>query len=118
MKLKTFAAALAATTIAGSAIAADLPSRKVAPIVAAAPVPTWTGFYIGINAGGAFGGSGGISTLGTPTFANPAFLAGGGAVAGALARLLGRAGADRLGLDPCLVGQGLTVFPRAVKAIR
>lgn len=85
MKLKTFAAALAATTIAGSAIAADLPSRKVAPIVAAAPVPTWTGFYIGINAGGAFGGSGGISTLGTPTFANPAFLAGGGAVAGALA---------------------------------
>ncbi len=29
--LKTMAAALAASTIAGSAFAADLPSRKVAP---------------------------------------------------------------------------------------
>ena len=52
MKLKTFAAALAATTIAGSAFAADLPSRKVAPAyIAPAPIMTWTGLYIGLNAG-------------------------------------------------------------------
>ena len=58
MKLKTFAAALAATTIAGSAFAADLPSRKVAPAyIAPAPVFTWTGFYVGVNLGYAFGGS-------------------------------------------------------------
>jgi len=58
MKLKTLAAALAATTIAGSAFAADLPSRKVAPVMAPAPVFTWTGFYIGINGGYGFAGSG------------------------------------------------------------
>ncbi len=52
MKLtKIFAAALAASTIAGSAFAADLPSRKVAPVLAPAPVFTWTGFYVGLNAG-------------------------------------------------------------------
>lgn len=85
MKLNTFAAALAATTIAGSAFAADLPSRKVAPAVAYVPVMTWTGLYIGLNAGGVFGGSSGIRTAGIPAFANPAFPAGGRAVAGGMA---------------------------------
>ncbi|MCB1539856.1 MAG: porin family protein [Rhodoblastus sp.] len=52
MKLKTFAAALAATTIAGSAFAADLPSRKAAPAyIPPAPIMTWAGFYAGLNAG-------------------------------------------------------------------
>ena len=53
---KLFAAALAATTIAGSALAADLPSRK-APPVAYAPIPvmTWAGLYVGLNAGYTFG---------------------------------------------------------------
>ena len=58
MKLSTFAAALAASTIAGSAMAADLPSRKMAPAyVAPVPVMTWAGFYVGLNAGATFGGS-------------------------------------------------------------
>ena len=36
--------------MAGTAIAADLPSIKSAPAVA--PAPLWKGFYVGLNAGG------------------------------------------------------------------
>ena len=58
MKLKMIAAALAASTITGSAFAADLPARKMAPAyVAPVPVMTWAGFYVGLNAGATFGGS-------------------------------------------------------------
>ncbi|MFV0279127.1 MAG: outer membrane protein [Rhodoblastus sp.] len=58
MKLvNIFATALAASTIAGSAFAADLPARKMAPAyIAPAPIFTWTGFYVGVNLGYAFRG--------------------------------------------------------------
>jgi len=56
------AAAIALALTAASALAADLPSRKEAPVyVPSPPPPLWTGFYIGLNAGGAFGGSNNIS---------------------------------------------------------
>jgi outer membrane immunogenic protein len=47
---------VAATALAGSTYAADLPSRRAPPPAYIPPVPifTWTGFYIGANAGGAF----------------------------------------------------------------
>jgi outer membrane immunogenic protein len=38
-----------------SAMAADLPSIKSAPVTA--PTPMWTGFYAGLNAGGMWGGN-------------------------------------------------------------
>ena len=48
-KIPLSAAALAVLT--GSAIAADLPSRK-ASVIAPSPAPMWTGFHVGLNAGG------------------------------------------------------------------
>jgi outer membrane immunogenic protein len=47
---------VAFAALAGTAFAADLPSRKEAPVyVAPAPVFSWTGFYIGADIGGDFG---------------------------------------------------------------
>jgi outer membrane immunogenic protein len=50
-KLLTTFTVLALT--AGSALAADLPSRKAAPVLPPPPPPPpmWTGFYVGLNAG-------------------------------------------------------------------
>jgi outer membrane immunogenic protein len=55
MKRAILAAAMTAL-LAGSAYAADLPARHM-PVKAPVAVPyyNWTGFYIGVNAGGAFG---------------------------------------------------------------
>src|SRR3712207_5390474 len=50
---KILLASVALFGFAGAASAADLPVRSAppAPIVAAAPIFTWTGFYVGVNAG-------------------------------------------------------------------
>ena len=54
------AAALAALT--GSALAADLPSRKAAPVLPPPPPPPmWTGFYAGLNIGGGWDAGNGNS---------------------------------------------------------
>lgn len=53
-KLATSLIALAA--FAGGAHAADLPRRAAPPVFAPVPVFTWTGFYLGVNAGYAFEG--------------------------------------------------------------
>jgi len=46
------ATALALAVSAGSALAADLPSKKAAPLLPPPPPPAlWTGFYVGLNAG-------------------------------------------------------------------
>src|SRR3954453_2436010 len=50
----------AAAAMAGSAYAADIPygaSPAPPPYVPSFPIFTWTGFYVGVNAGGAFRGS-------------------------------------------------------------
>ena len=50
---KILLASVALFGFAGAAAAADLPMRAAppAPIIAAAPLFTWTGFYVGVNAG-------------------------------------------------------------------
>ena len=55
MKLKLITIAAVAALATGSALAADLPSRKSPPVMTPIPVMTWNGFYVGLNAGYASG---------------------------------------------------------------
>jgi outer membrane immunogenic protein len=52
-----------------SALAADLPSTKSAPV--AMPVPMWTGFYVGLNAGGIWSANNPANITNTPIYTNP-----------------------------------------------
>jgi outer membrane immunogenic protein len=75
-KIALSVAALAIST--GSALAADLPSRKAAPVLPPPPppAPMWTGFYVGLNAGGTWADSN-RQTIGVgPVAFTPGFPAG------------------------------------------
>jgi outer membrane immunogenic protein len=51
MLRKLLLSSVAATAMIGSALAADLPSRRPPPVLPVIPVFTWTGFYIGVDGG-------------------------------------------------------------------
>lgn len=52
--MKRIFVTLALALTAGTALAADLPSYKAPPPPPPPPPPLWTGFYVGLNAGGAW----------------------------------------------------------------
>jgi outer membrane immunogenic protein len=56
--------------MAGSAIAADLPSRK-APVAPPPVAPLWTGFHVGLNAGGIWNNNNSINLQAWPLAGQP-----------------------------------------------
>ena len=66
MKKHVSALALVAALSTGSALAADLPSQKAPVFVPPPPPPMWTGFYVGLNAGGGWGGASDAPTVSAP----------------------------------------------------
>jgi outer membrane immunogenic protein len=81
-------ASAGALALTGAALAADLPSRAPPPVyLPPPPVFTWTGLYVGINAGYEWASSKSVNSVGFPVFANPQFPLGSGSIAQALATL-------------------------------
>ncbi len=66
MKKHISASAIALALFVGSAAAADLPPLKAPPYVP--PPPMWTGFYVGLNAGGGWGAATNAATVSAPLF--------------------------------------------------
>jgi outer membrane immunogenic protein len=94
MKAKLLAATVLASALSVSAFAADLPSLK-APIVVPPPPPLWTGFYVGANAGGIFGGNPGLKSSGVDIYDDYFFAAAG--AAGALSATASGIGSSNKG---------------------
>jgi outer membrane immunogenic protein len=87
---RTLLASAGAMALTGAALAADLPSRAPPPVyLPPPPVFTWTGLYIGINAGGTWSNSNNVDTFTADAFGNPAL--GGGVAAGAASAALATA---------------------------
>jgi outer membrane immunogenic protein len=63
-------ASAGALALSGAAFAADLPSRAPPPVYLPPP-PLWTGFYLGMNAGGTWSNSNNVNTTSANLFAFP-----------------------------------------------
>ncbi|WP_264051399.1 outer membrane protein [Methylobacterium flocculans] len=61
---QTLLAGATGILLCGAASAADLPRRAAPPVFVPVPVFTWTGFYLGVNAGYAFSENSAIRTTG------------------------------------------------------
>jgi len=120
MKKSVLAGAVAAGLLSTTAFAADLPSRTMAPAAPVAYVApfTWTGFYVGLNAG--YGWSGGTDVTVTGGGATTLFSGGdeGGFTGGAQAGYNFQTGAIVFGLETDIqyadFGGGRTFAPSLV----
>jgi outer membrane immunogenic protein len=75
MPRRTLSAMAGAVALTGAAAAADLAAHS--PLSASAPPAiTWTGFYVGLNAGGTWSNSNAVSTAMADVFGNPDLIAG------------------------------------------
>jgi outer membrane immunogenic protein len=78
---RTLLASVGAIAVTGAALAADLPSRAPPPVfLPPPPIFTWTGLYVGLNAGGTWSNSNTVNTATADLFGNPAL--GGGVPSG------------------------------------
>ena len=101
---RLFMTALSLLALGGVARAADLPPAPQLPPLEAQPV--WTGFYAGLNVGGAFGSSRNafnIAGFGLPTFNTPLQ----GVIGGGEAGYNWQTGPWVLGLEASFDGSGL-----------
>ena len=64
---------LSLAALAGSAAAADLPSHKAIPPYIPPQAPMWTGFHVGLNAGGTFGNNSALNGQTWNLWNNPQF---------------------------------------------
>ena len=72
--------AFALVALGGTALAADLPSRKGPVYAPIAPIFTWTGFYVGVNAGYGWGNIDSTTFGVLPTLNDPEGFVGGGQI--------------------------------------
>jgi outer membrane immunogenic protein len=68
---KALSVAALVLALTGSALAADLPSYKAPPPPPLPPPPLWTGFYVGLNAGGTWSSSQNTSIGNFPALIGP-----------------------------------------------
>jgi outer membrane immunogenic protein len=87
---KTLSVAALAIALTGSAFAADLPHYKAPLPPPPPPPPLWTGFYVGLNAGGTWANSNRLTLTNAPFVIDPA--AGLVAIGPATAAALGASG--------------------------
>ncbi len=74
MLRRTLLTSAGVMALTGAALAADIPSRAPPPVyVPPPPVLTWTGLYVGINAGGTWSNNNNVNTTAVPVFSAATF---------------------------------------------
>ena len=100
MRSNLLLATVGLAALSTAAAAADLPSRRAPPVFVPPPVPvfTWTGFYIGVNAGYGFDGRHSYTVTANDPVAAPG-LAGGFVAPGAVNKGTGFTGGGQIGYN-------------------